>query len=175
MNLKRIITFIILGVSLIVTGYLFYKIYTGIVNKNEIVRKRERLPDFCFYTLHGEKSYPERINNDNSTVIIFFDTECHHCTYEIENIIKNAGSFINTNFFLISDQPVKILKRFSEQYKLYKYPQIEILYADYQDITSVFGTVVIPETFIYCKDNNLLKVFKGEVSTEAILKIINRK
>ena len=175
MNLKRIITFIILGVSLMVAGYLFYKIYSGIVIKNEIARKRERLPDFCFNTLHGEKSYTKNIKNGNSTVIIFFDTECPHCTYEIDNIIKDAGSFINTNIFLISDQPVKILKRFSEHYKLHKYPQIEILYADYQHITSVFGTIVIPETFIYCKDNSLLKVFKGEVSAEAILKIINRK
>ena len=173
MNLKRIFAFIILGVSLIVTGYLFYKIYSGIVDKNEIVRKRERLPDFCFYTLHGEKSCPKRISNGNPTVIIFFDTECHHCTYEIGSIIKNAGLFINTNILLISDQPVRILKRFSEQYKLYKYPQIKILYADYRHITSVFGTVVIPETFIYCKDHNLLKVFRGEVSAEAIFKIIN--
>ncbi|UCH14723.1 MAG: redoxin domain-containing protein [Bacteroidales bacterium] len=170
MSLKRNFTFIMLGISLIIVSYLFYKIYSGIIYKNEIARKRGKLPDLCFYNLDGEKLCPARISNGNSTVIMFFDSECHYCIYGIGSIIKNAGSFTDTNILLISDQPVKLLRRFSEKYKLYKYPQIEILYEDYGVITSVFGTITIPQTFIYCKDHNLLKIFRGEVSAETILK-----
>ncbi len=172
--MKRIFTYIILIVSLILIGYLFYKIYSGIIDKNKIVRNREKLPDFCFYTLDEEKLCPGKISNAKPTVIMFFNSECYHCIYEIGSIIRNAGSFNNTNILLVSDQPVKILRRFSEKHNLCKYPQIKILHADYEHITSFLGTIAIPETFIYCKDNNLLKVFRGEVSAVAILQVINR-
>ena len=175
MNRKRIFKFLILGINFIVIFYLSFKIYSGIVNKNEIAKKTERLPDFCFYTLHGIQFRPKSLTKGNSTVIVFFNPDCHHCTCEIESIIKNSALFSNTDILLVSDQPAGLLKQFTEQYNLYNYAQIEIFYADYGHIRSVFGTVLIPATFIYCKDHNLLKEIKGEVSAEAILKIINRK
>ncbi len=175
MNLKRVFKFLILVIIFTLIFYLCWKIYSGIVNKNEIVKKTERLPDFCFYTLHGTRFHPKSITKGNSTVIVFFNTDCHHCTCEIESIIKNSALFSNTDILLVSDQPAGLLKQFSEQLNLNNYQHIEILYADYGHIRSVFGPVFIPATFIYSEDHNLLKAIKGGVTVEAILKILNRK
>lgn len=155
--------------------YLSFKIYSSIVSKNEIAEKTERLPDFSFYTLNGAHFHIKSLTKGNSTVIVFFNPDCHHCTCEIESIIKNSALFSRTDILLVSDQPAGLLKQFSEQYNLDNYPHIEILYADYGHIRSIFGTVFIPATFIYCKDHNLLKAIKGEVSAEVILKLLTRK
>jgi peroxiredoxin len=175
MDLKRISKFLVLVTSFTLIFYLSWKIYSGIENKNEIAEKTEILPDFNFYTLYGERFLPNSITKGNSSVIIFFNPDCHHCTCEIEGIIKNSALFSSTDILLVSDQPAGLLKQFSEQYDLDNFPQIKILYADYGHIRSVFGTIFIPATFIYCEDHSLLKTIKGEVSAEAILKILSRK
>jgi peroxiredoxin len=173
MNLKRIFKFLVLVTSFTLIFYLSWKIYSGILNKNEIAEKTKRLPDFSFYTLNGVRFQPNRITEGNSTVIVFFNPDCHQCTCEIEGIINNSALFNSTDILLVSDQPAGLLKQFSEKYNLDNYENIEILYADYEHIRSVFGTVFIPATFIYCKDHNLLKSIKGEVCAEAILKILS--
>ncbi len=175
MNLKRILKFLVLVIIFAFIFYLCFKIYSGIVNKKEIAEKTERLPDFNFYTPDGASFLPKSLAKNHSTVILFFNPECHHCTCEIESIINNSALFGNTEILLVSDQPGVLLKQFSQQYNLNNYPHIEILYADYGHIRSAFGTVFVPETFIYGKNHDLLKVFKGEVSAEAILKILKRK
>jgi len=174
MNIKRIFKFLVLVIISALIFYLSFKIYSGIVNKNEIAEKTERLPDFNFYTLNGIHFHIKSLRKGNSTVIVFFNPDCHHCTCEIESIIKNSDLFNNTDILLVSDQPAGLLKQFSERYNLDSYPHIDILYADYGHIRSIFGIVFIPATFIYCKDHNLLKVIKGEVSAEAILKLLSR-
>ncbi len=173
MNLKRILKFLIFGISVTGIIYLSFEIRSELVNKNEIAGKTKRLPDFCFYTLHGKRFDRNNIKKGNACIIVFFNPDCHHCAYVIESIAGNAGLFINTDILLVSDQPARALRQFSEKHNLGNYPQIEILYSNYNHIRSVFGNLIIPATFVYCKDHILLKVFRGEVSAEAIISILN--
>jgi len=170
MRINRIFRLLILSVIILVVGYISYKIYSGVNVKNEIVKNREVLPFHCFYRLNETQAGLKNAKKRNSYVLVFFSPDCDHCSYEIEGIIQNADSFINTNIYLVSDQPVKILKLISEHYELYKYPQIEVLYGDYQCIKSVYGIILLPTTFIYSKNFKLIKIFRGETSASAILK-----
>jgi hypothetical protein len=175
MKFKRTFKFLILFIFFSLIIYLSCRIYSGIVNKNIIAGKTEILPDFCFYTLHGDLFKPENIKKGNSAIIVFFNPECNNCTYLFTSITKNADLFNNTSIFFVSDQLSGPLKQLSEKHNSDIYPHIKILYSDYRHIKSVFGVVTVPVTFIYSKDHILLRIFKGEVSVEAILKILNRE
>lgn len=173
MKLKSAFKFLILFIVFSVIIYLSGRIYSGIAKKNEIAEKTERLPEFCFYTLDGARFHAENIIKGNSIIIIFFNPECNGCTYIINGITKSADLFSNAFILFVSDQPAGLLKQFAEKNNLYICPRTEILYSDYNHIKSLFGAVTAPTTFIYSKDHSLLRIFKGEVSTEAILKILN--
>ena len=173
MHFRYCLKFIILSIVFSIVVYLPYKIYSGITTKNKIIRNREILPDFCFNTLDDTLFNLKNIKKGNSSIIVFFDPDCYHCTYEIESIIKNIDSLENTNILMVSNQPVIKLKHFYNQYNLDNYPQIKLLYAGYQDFISVFGDANVPTTFIYDESNKLLRLFKGEVGIEAIIRVIN--
>ncbi len=173
--MKRILKYLILGISFTVIFYLSFKICSELANKSEIARKTKRLPEFCFYTLNGTRFQRNNIKKGNPCVIVFFNPDCHHCTYVIESIASNTGLFINTDILLVSDLPVPVLKQISQMHNLSNYPQIEILHANYRHIRSYFGVVTAPSTFVYSKDHVLLEVFRGEVSAEAIIRILNGK
>ena len=170
--MKRIFKFMVLFSIVLVAGYFSYIVISGIKGKREIIKKREVLPFNCFYALNETPAGFKSVRKSNSYVIVFFSPDCDHCNHEIKSIVHKADSFINTNIYLVSDQPVKILKQISEQYELHKYPQIEILYGDYRCIRSVYGTILLPATFIYNENFRLTKIFRGETGASAILKAV---
>ena len=170
--MKKIFKIFVLSVVILSAGYFSYRIYSGIKGKKEILKKRELLPFHCLSALNETHGKSKSNKKSNSYILLFFSSDCDHCSYEIESIIQKADSFKNTNVYLISDQHIKVLRQISEQYELYKYPQIEILYGDYQCIKSVYGLILLPTTFVYNKNFKLIKVFRGETSASAIIKSI---
>jgi peroxiredoxin len=168
--MRRILKYVVLAVIVIVLGYIALRIYSGVRIKKEIAKKRELLPFHCFYALDEKRADLRGVKKRDSYVLVFFDPGCDHCEYEIENIISKADSFDNINVFLVSDQPVENLKTISDRYELHKYPQIDILFGDYQCIKSVYGIILMPTTFIYDRNFRLIKIFRGETNASAILK-----
>jgi thiol-disulfide isomerase/thioredoxin len=173
--MKRILKYIVLVVVATILGYIALKIHSGVSLKKEIEKSREVIPFHCFYTLNEKHPDFKGTKKRDSYVLVFFSPGCDHCEYEIESIIHKADSFNNVIIFLVSDQPVKNLKAISEQYELQKYPQIEILYGDYECTKSVYGIIMFPTTFIYDRDFRLTKIFRGETSASAILKASGKR
>jgi thiol-disulfide isomerase/thioredoxin len=173
--MKRILKYLVLAVIATILGYIAFKIYSGVRHKKEIEKSREVIPFHCLYTLNERHPDLKGIEKRDSYVLVFFSPGCDHCDYEIESIINKADSFSNVIIFLVSDQPVIILKAISERYALHKYPQIEILYSDYQCIKSVYGIILFPTTFIYDRNFRLTKIFRGETSASAILKAAEKR
>jgi thiol-disulfide isomerase/thioredoxin len=173
--MKRILKYLVLVIIAIIIGYIALKIHSGLRHKKEIEKSREVIPFHCFYTLNERHPDLKGTKKRDSYVLVFFSHGCDHCEYEIESIIHKADSFNNAIVFLVSDQPVKSLKAISEQYELHKYPQIEILYGDYECIKSVYGIIMFPTTFIYDNNFRLAKIFRGETSASAILKASGKR
>ena len=173
--MKKILKYLVLVVIAAILGYIGLKIHSGIRLKKEIEKSRGILPSRCFYRLNERHPGLKGIKKRDSYVMVFFSPGCDHCEYEIESIINKVDSFNNIMVFLVSDQPVKNLKAISEQYELYKYPQIEILYGDYECIKSVYGIILFPTTFIYDRNFRLKKIFRGETSASAILKAAGKR
>lgn len=172
---RYLLKFIILLIVFAVVTYLPYKVISAIITKNKIIKSREILPVFNFTTLQGKWYNSHNKKSDHISVIIFFNSDCHYCTYEIESIIQHIDSLKNTDILLVSDQPFQKLRQLYKQYELGNYTQIKLLYTDYHNFISAFGTATVPTTFIYDENNRLLRLFKGEAGIEAILNVINHR
>jgi thioredoxin-related protein len=107
-----------------------------------------------------------------STVVILFNTTCEHCQYEATEIKKSISFFSKTSILMISSEPIKKIKTFSEEYALNNESSVTFAKISRDDVFETFGSVSIPHIFIYSKDRKLIKEFKGETKIEAILKYL---
>jgi len=106
---------------------------------------------------------------DISTLIIFFNSECNHCQYEANEIQQKLSAFSGTNLLFISDEPKEKIIAFSKEFQLYDKENIWWLKMQPEDVYKTFGPIMVPHIWIYSKDGQLVKEFKGETKVEAIL------
>lgn len=109
----------------------------------------------------GELGTSQLINKP--TVLFFFNSECEHCQWEVNEVSKNLDLFNNNSLLFVSFEPRDEAIEFLQKHQLSQY----YLEASPDKVMSTF-TGGVPQTFIY-KNDNLVKHFKGEVKIEAIL------
>lgn len=108
----------------------------------------------------------KEVNTDQSTIFMYFNSDCHFCQWEMEEIGKNKEKFQNHQLLLTSFEPKNEALDFLQQYNLAQH-YVEV---NPDSLTSTI-TGGVPQTFIY--ENGLLqKHFKGEVKIEAILEVL---
>jgi len=130
------------------------------------------LPQFSFINSLNHNIYSDdSIQIDKSCLIISYNSDCEHCQYEVEQISKHIEQFRNYQVLMISFEPIENILAFREKYKL-KQPFIIFLQDPKLQFDDIFGNSPIPTSFIYNKDKKLVKQFKGEVKTEALLKYL---
>jgi thioredoxin-related protein len=108
----------------------------------------------------------EVADTDQSTIFMYFNSDCHFCQWEMKEIGKNKEKFQNYQLLLASFEPMEEALEFLQQYNLTQH-YVEV------DPDSLTNTIRggVPQTFIY--QNGLLqKHFKGEVKIEAILEVL---
>ncbi|WKV13456.1 peroxiredoxin family protein [Marivirga harenae] len=105
-------------------------------------------------------------NTDQPTIFMYFNSDCHFCQWEMEQIEKNIEKFQNYQLLLASFEPKNEAIDFLQQYKLAEH-YVEV------NPDSLTSTMIggVPQTFIY-ENGSLKKHFKGEVKIEAILEVL---
>lgn len=106
-----------------------------------------------------------------SCLIIYYNSECEHCQYEAELISKQIEQFKDYQILMISYEPIEKILAYRKKFKL-NYSFIEFLQDSKYQFDNIFGNSPFPSSFIYNKNRKLVKQFKGEVKTEAMLKYL---
>ena len=75
---------------------------------------------------------------------------------------------------MISTASRESVKDFANKYHLLEFDNISVLIDTLDVFHNTFGPNPFPASFIYNKERKLVKQFKGEVSTEALLKYLNQ-
>lgn len=160
---------ILLGIS-----FMLIKTVKKIEQSKKIAKQIEIIPEFEFLEITSEKLYTNHhLKEDKPTLFIYFNTECEHCLYEAEQISKNIEQFNNYQIIMISVEEPEILKTFALKYKLENHSNLFILYDKNLMFEKTYGNCPFPSSFIYNKDKKLVKVFKGEVKIDALLKYLS--
>lgn len=172
--MKPILKYSILLVVSCILLLLVSSIIKGIKQKRNIENMIQTLPEFVFNNILGETFSSSDINKKNSSLIIYFHPECDHCHYEAEQISLNIDLFHNTQVIMISNASLESIKDFALKYHLLEFENINILIDTLDVFPNIFGQNPFPTSFIYNDKRKLVKQYKGEVTTEALLKYINR-
>ena len=103
------------------------------------------------------------------TVLIFFNSECEYCQWEMQEISKNVNQFSQHQLLLASFEPENQVIAFLNQHSLAEF----YIKSNSEKVMSAF-TDGVPQTLIYRKEK-LIRHFKGEVKIEAILENLKVK
>lgn len=153
---------LILAILILTLSFLVFKVIDLYHQKalNNLENEKEN---------HNTKKFEDelgiKISNGN-TIIIYFNSECHYCENEINEVRNNIKFFENYQLIFLSFEPKSNAIKFLNNYNLSQM---------YYEVNPEFLTSTIPggvpQTFIY-KDGELEKHFKGEAKIEAILEIL---
>jgi len=169
--MKTLIKYILVLSFFIFIGFSVWHLSEKVTQKKEISERLKFLPKLNVYHLDSTHYNQDALPN-KPIVIIYFNSECNYCQREIKSIEEDITSFGQSNVLLISSESIKTISLFQNQYDFINHPQVRFLKINEDMIYPTFGAVSVPHLFIYGKNGQLLKEYKGETKIEAIVKHI---
>ena len=154
---------------ILLIAWLGWKVKGEISEKAEIAERRAFLPGFHFRDLKGGIFSSSSLPKDTAVVIMYIHPECPHCQYEAEILYEEKDLHKHINWVLISEAEKEQIEGLNSQYKLQELKNVILLKAEIGDFYGIFGTEVLPSTFIYDQSHSLVKHYSGEVKLAAIL------
>jgi len=161
---------LILGITIVLVLALFmvYGIVEKVSAKKETQTKIQSIPIHA--PLIGLDSARFNIPTDKNLVLIYFNSECEHCQYELSQLNENIAEFEGIQFVLMSSENLSTIKSTSVKYELDRFDNIQFVKINPENVFDNFGSLSVPNIFIYGADGKLIKEFRGETKMEAILK-----
>ena len=169
--MKKVILVSVIAVIVLFASFLVIGIAMKLHNQKLISEKIVRLPSFSFIKLSNESFNSDNIKN-GPVLVVHFHPECEHCQYEISEILKSNIPVLCTSVILVSGAPPDSIRRFLNPFNYSEYPSVIALVDTSYIFEDIFGSGIVPSSYIYNSKLNLVKVLHGEVKTEAILKYL---
>ena len=131
----------------------------------------ETLPDFKVFTLEDDFFSKDDLIKDKYTLFIYFNPDCGHCqtTFKTLNIKAEQIKDADVVLYPISTSTVQKTIDFFDLYSpnIEALDNIEILRDDDFKFADAFFVGGYPTSYLYDKNNKLVKVYNG--SAEVIL------
>ena len=169
--MRKVILVSVIAVIVIIASFLVKGIAMKLHNQKLISEKIVRLPSFSFLKLSNESFNSDNIKK-GPVLVVHFHPECEHCQYEISEILKSNIPASFTSVILVSSAPQDSIRRFLNPLNYSEYPSVIALVDTSYIFEDIFGSGIVPSSYVYNSRLNLVKVFLGEVKTEAILKYL---
>ncbi len=173
MKKKTILIIVVIAVFGLLS-YLGYNVISKTKEKNQIAKQLEIIPEFEFLTLNQKPFTKANLKPNLNTIFIYFNSECDFCQHEAQSISENLDSFKNVQFIFVSTEPIKIIKKFLEQYNLNNKQNITFLYDNLYTFSSRFDATSIPYVLIYDQNQKLIKKHKGQLNAKGILRVLQQ-
>jgi thiol-disulfide isomerase/thioredoxin len=172
--MRKVFKFILIIVILSFSGIAIWALYQKINVKKEALQNLRKVPKLDLLTLDNIRvSELEALTSSKPSIIVFFNSECDHCKFQIQEIEKYNQKLKEVNVLLISSEELTSLQSFASLFDFENIPSFQFLKIYEKDVYKAFGSLTVPHIFIYDKDNNLKREFKGETGLEAILQHVN--
>lgn len=165
--MKKIIGSLLILIMLSGMSFLGYKSYTLLSRKKEAKERLKVLPSLNLLAL--DSTALELNNSRNTLVLVYYNSACDLCEYEIEQFKKNNDLLSNEDIVLISTEPLQSIKDFGIRHgalDLFTFAHI-----NGDDVIKSFGTEALPHVMIY-QESRLVKEFMGATPFESILEAL---
>jgi thioredoxin-related protein len=105
-------------------------------------------------------------------VLMLFDPDCSHCKKLTQAITTGIDSLKGMRFYLVTaNHSMQAIKKYSEDFQLSKYGNIEAIGRDYEFFfTSFYGVRSVPAIAIYDSKKKIVKLIDAHVTIEELYK-----
>ena len=148
---------------------MIYAINVKISQKRLTRQHRETLASFPLFDLDSSRIY---LHPKRATILLYFDSGCDHCQYEISEIISNRKAFENTEVVFMSSELISTIKSYAAGNCPPDLTNMRFTKINENQAYKTFGSLAVPQIFIYGADGALLKEFKGETKVEALIQYL---
>lgn len=147
-----------------------YKITSAVKQKNKTLNAIQTIPSFTAIDLTGTSFSNSRLQKNIPVVLTYFSSACDFCQHEAKNIRENISSLENILLLFFSPEPIDKIEDFARKHELNQYSNVIFLHDENNKIAVQFGISTIPTSLIYNRESTLLKIHKGQIKPESILK-----
>jgi thioredoxin-related protein len=120
-----------------------------------------KLPDSTFFTNRDLKK-------KKPVILFFFNPDCEHCQNATKNLTAKIEQLKDVQIIMISMLDYKIISKFYTDYKIADFPNIRMAWAFTGFFLSFYKIHTIPAIYVYDKNGNFLKNYKGSMPVEEI-------
>jgi peroxiredoxin len=170
--MRKTVRIIIIVIATLLVGSLWYLSFNQISNKKEAFCRIENLPKIELHTSQNEILYLTDFSYDEVKLLIYFNTHCDFCQFEIEELSKRLPEFENTEIILVSAEPIDSIRPFMQTLGFLSYPNASAYHCPYDTLIKCFGQLAAPTTFVYGTNNKLLKRFNGATRIDDLLQVV---
>jgi hypothetical protein len=160
-----------IGATLLFALVLFmvYGIVEKVIAMKAAGEKKLTLTSVPFF---NTDSTNYRVDSANPILLIHFNSDCDHCQYELAELSKNLNALQHATVLLMSSENIAVIKKTSQYLGLMNTPNVNFIKINRDNVFENFGSLSTPHVFIYGKDRQLIKEFRGETKMEAILQYL---
>ncbi|MCF8359007.1 MAG: peroxiredoxin family protein [Prolixibacteraceae bacterium] len=153
-------------------GSLWFLSFNKISQKKEAYSKFESIPKIELHTSQNEIFYLTDFSYDEVKLLIYFNTHCDFCQFEMEELSKRLPEFENTEIILVSAESIDSIKFFMQTLGFYSYPSAGAYHCPYDTLNKYFGQLSAPTTFVYNTKNKLIKRLDGAARIDDLLQVV---
>jgi peroxiredoxin len=165
---KAILTIILAAIFAVIMLLIIFKS----LNQVTAIQHPHRMPAFRFLNLQHEPLTIDTVECTHS-VVIFYSPGCAFCEHEGAELARNAAQFMECKLFFITMEPLDSAKAYTVRHQLLSHAGYYSLVDTTRLAVLEFGVRIIPTTFIYDRDKNLIKAFEGEINAKRLAKAIS--
>ncbi|WP_031528295.1 TlpA family protein disulfide reductase [Dyadobacter crusticola] len=161
---RRNIFYIIATALIVILAYLGYKGYEVYTIKKKSADNIQNLPDLSFQFLK-----PLHSGSDKKKIINYFSSDCEHCLFMTEQIIKHKDQLNNSEILMITADNLEKAQNFQRSYGIDSLDFINIGVDTSHAFMRLFGSTAIPSFYIYDEAGRLTSSYKGEIKIEKLI------
>ena len=151
------------------TSFMTYLIIERVNHKKLTRENLEKLDNFALFDFDSVRFY---LSSRRKTIVVYFDSGCDHFQYELNQIFINKNSFKDSDIILMSSELISTIKHYAERNCPRDLGNIRFTKINTNEAYETFGSLVVPQIFIYGADGILIKEFKGETKIDVVLQYL---
>ncbi len=154
-------------------GYMAYAVTVKYMEKESLRDRISTIPSFHFDRLEDGVFTERDLAANRPLVLIYFNSSCEFCRIEAREIKDKIGKFDAIQLVFVSTEEKTEIQNFAEEHGLTGHALF--LQDANMEFSKIFGVNTVPAAYLYDKDRQLIKEFRGAVGIDSMLEAFQNR
>ncbi len=163
--MKRTVIIISVIFLLLFGGLQLYVFVSRPTPKEELRIRLAQLPEIALTGIDGTEF---SLRKGTPLVLIYFNSECDHCQRELKDIRDHIELLSSSSLVLMSSQSLEEFASFANGLNFEDFPNVRFGRIRPEQLANTFGSLALPQIFVFSADGKLVALYSGEASPSEI-------